>query len=67
MSNHRRYYAVRIGREGPRIYDNESEVSCPHFEAPSREPALKPLLVRSCSGYHFLQLFSASAILNCVV
>ncbi|KAF8557361.1 hypothetical protein OG21DRAFT_306893 [Imleria badia] len=25
MNNHRRYYAVRIGREGPRIYDNYAE------------------------------------------
>ena len=27
MSYNRRYYAVRIGREGPRIYDNYLEVS----------------------------------------
>lgn len=29
MNNHRRskYYAVRIGRQGPRIYDNYPEVS----------------------------------------
>lgn len=27
MYGHRRYYAVRIGREGPRIYDNYTEVS----------------------------------------
>jgi hypothetical protein len=40
MSNTRRYYAVRIGREGPRIYDTYTEVSnfklapCPIVPAP---------------------------------
>ncbi|KAH7883939.1 hypothetical protein F5I97DRAFT_1620266 [Phlebopus sp. FC_14] len=29
MSSHRKYYAVRIGRDGPQIYDNYAEVIRP--------------------------------------
>ena len=67
-NNHRRYYAVRIGREGSRIYDNYTEVRSLSVRNPFREPLTWGLSSSLPQWVSFWQLFSAPRwVLNCVI